>query len=54
MEKVTLRELNELLHYKNLNSEVRIKIGDKVFNITSITESTKEGLLIVGEDISIK
>lgn len=49
MDKVTLRVLLEIFHSKGLDEEVRIKIGNEIYNITGVKESTKEGILIEAE-----
>ncbi|WP_291566844.1 MULTISPECIES: hypothetical protein [unclassified Clostridium] len=49
-EEVTLRELEELLHYRKLDKSVKIKVGEKIYNITGITENSKDEIFINGEE----
>lgn len=49
-DKITVRELMELLHYKNLDDIVKVKAGIELLNIYAITNSIgSDGTLIILE-----
>lgn len=47
--KTTLRRILEILHFHDLNQDIKIKIDDKYLDITNLVTSTNDISLVVNE-----